>query len=230
MERFQYRDRNAQSGQIPGAGQAGRPRTDAGDLEVVPAQGTGLGARNGLTGGFRQVGVGHKPFQAANRHGFPFLAQDATPFALGLLRANTAADGRQGIGVPDDLIGLFQVAGDDPGNESRDVDLDGAPLAATGLFAQEAATGLGSGHFRRIAQGHLVEIPRALKRRLLGHEVPHRVAVNDGVDDGVRLLGNGIARVREAHRDRLIGETTAGLVDPQHGLGAGAADMNMISY
>ena len=66
-----------------------------------------------------------------------------------------------------------------------------------------------------MGQFHVVldEVAQADVRPVL-HEMPHGVAVDDGVYDGFLLLRDRVACVREAHGDLFAREAAARLVDP----------------
>ena len=106
----------------------------------------------------RIVPVGGKPLQTADAHGLKLDAQGALALALALLRADTAADGRQSGGLGDDLIGALKVAGLHLGNEVGNSNVDGAALHAGAVLAVEAALGLLDSDLSGVAQGHLAEI------------------------------------------------------------------------
>ena len=117
------------------------------------------------------VPVGDKALETADGDGLALHAADTLGFALLLLGADAAADGGQGVGGGDDLIGGLKLTLGDPGDELGDADGDGAAGAAGGILAVEAALGLVDGHLGSVAQGHFVEVAGADDGVLLGHFV-----------------------------------------------------------
>ena len=108
-------------------------------------------------------------FQAAHGHGLAFFTQYAQYLALRLLRANPAADCGQAICFLDLLRRPDELALFDQFYKAGYVNADRAALDALGLFALQTARGLGQGFLGRITQRHLIEVPDANVRRLLGH-------------------------------------------------------------
>ena len=124
------------------AGQAGRAGADDGHLLA--------GGRGRLTGVAArlcsQLPVGHVALQAADGHGRALLGQHADLLALGLLRADAAADGGQVVLALQDLDGRGHVARRAAALMNSGMShLHRAALAAGGLLALEAALGLGHG-------------------------------------------------------------------------------------
>ena len=92
MQGLVHGDFIAQLGQIACSGQAGRTGTDDGDFVAVGRGNDGSGMD------ILAVPVGHKALQTADADGLVLDAAGALALALALLRADTAADGRQGRG------------------------------------------------------------------------------------------------------------------------------------
>ena len=166
MEGLKNGDVIAHLAQVAGAGQAGGAGADNGDLVAV-------GFRYGDSGLILlgHVVIGHKALQPADAHALTLDAPDALAFALLLLGADTAADGGQGVGGGDDLIGGVKVPGSHLGDELGDADGDGAAAAAGHIPAVEAALGLVHGHLGGVAQGYLIKVAGADDGVLLGHGV-----------------------------------------------------------
>ena len=122
--------------------------------------------------------VGHEPLQAADAHGFAADGLGAVLLALGLLVADTAADGGQVAAVGDDLISAGEVALSDMSDELGDALIDRAALGA-GLFpALQAPHGLADGVGRGVPELHLVKVFAADFDRLLGHGISFSYVVN----------------------------------------------------
>ena len=117
VERFKNGDIVALLGKVARAGEAAGAGTNDRDLVAV---GRGLGGR------FLHVcivPVGDKTLEAADADGLALDAADALRFALRLLRADAAADGGQGRGLVNDLIGALIVLFGDLLDEFGDLDL-----------------------------------------------------------------------------------------------------------
>ncbi len=93
----------AQLGKVACGGQAGRACADDGDLVAVRLR------HDGCSVDIFTVPVGHEALQTANANGLVLDAAGTLALALALLRADAAADGGQGRGTIDDLIGGFEV-------------------------------------------------------------------------------------------------------------------------
>ncbi len=163
MQRLKNGDLVALLGQIAGAGQTGRAGAHHGHLDAVG----GHLLRHGVD--VFPIPVGHEPLQTADGHGLALNAPDALTFALGLLGADPAGQGGQGVGGGDDLIGGLEVALAHLGDELGDADIDWAALHALGVLAVQAALGLFHGHLGGVAQGDLFEIPGTDLGVLLRH-------------------------------------------------------------
>ena len=117
VERFKNGDVVALLGKVARAGETAGAGADDRDLVAVG---------NGLCGGLLDVcvvPVGNKALEAADADRLALDAADALRFALRLLRAHTAADGRQRRGLVDDLIGALVVLLGDLLDEFGDLDL-----------------------------------------------------------------------------------------------------------
>src|SRR5208282_4464185 len=118
MEGFVYRDLAPRLGHV---GRARRPR-GAGAHDPDP-EAVGLDIRNaGPTLGDGEIA--QVALEPADGNRFQRLAHDADALALGFLRADPAANGRQKIGPGYGLIGRAEILGRDPLNEAGDVDVD----------------------------------------------------------------------------------------------------------
>ena len=115
------------------------------------------------------VPVGHEALQTADADRLILDAAGAFALALALLRADAAADGGQGGGAVDDLIGGLEVALGHMADELGDVDTDGAAGLAGLILAVDAALGLVHGHFGGVAQSHFLKILVADVGVLSGH-------------------------------------------------------------
>ena len=153
----------AQLGEVACGGQAGRACADDGDLVAV-----GLRHDGGSVDIFT-VPVGHEALQTANANGLVLDAAGTLALALALLRADAAADGGQGRGTIDDLIGGFEVTLGHMADELGDVDADGAAGLAGLVLAVDAALGLVHGHLGGVAQSHFLKILVADVGVLGGH-------------------------------------------------------------
>ena len=153
----------AQLSQIAGGGQTGRACADDGDLMAVPFGYDGCGVH------ILAVPVGHKALQTANGHRLILNAAGALALALALLRADAAADGRQGRGAVDHLIGGLKVALGNMRDKLRDVDTHGAAGLAGLVLAADAALGLVHSHLGGVAQSHFFEVLIADVGVLRGH-------------------------------------------------------------
>ena len=117
VQGFVYGNLIAQLGQVAGNGQAGRTCTDNCHLMAVRLRLSSRGVD------VFTVPVSHKALQAANADGFALDAAHALALALVLLRADAAADGGQGRGLVNDLIGALIVLFGDLLDEFGDLDL-----------------------------------------------------------------------------------------------------------
>ena len=173
MKRLKYRHRVSQAAQIPRAGQAGGTGAD----HRHPAAALHRRGR-GRPGCILPVGIGGEPLQPADGDRLPLEAPHTFGFALILLRTYPAADRGQGVGLPDRLIRPFEIPFGDLGDEVRDLHVHRAARNAGAVFAVEAAGRLIERHFRRITEGHLVEIRGSLQCRLFGHRGFFRLFVH----------------------------------------------------
>ena len=149
--------------QIACGGQAGRACADDGDLVAVGRRHDGGGVD------IFTMPVGHEALQTANADGLVLDAAGTLALALALLRTDTAADGGQGRGTIDDLIGGFEVTLGHMADELGDVDADGAAGLAGLVLAVDAALGLVDGHFFGVAQSNFLEVLVADVGVLGGH-------------------------------------------------------------
>ena len=101
--------------QIACAGEAGRAGADDRDAVTV-----GFGGLDLVLDFLVHVVVGDKALETADTDALALDAANALTLALLLLRANTAADSRQGVGGGDDLICCVKVALCDLGDEFGD--------------------------------------------------------------------------------------------------------------
>ena len=165
VQRLVHRHLVALPGQVTGAGEARGAGADDGHLVAV------RGGALSLLRVVLVVPVGHEPLQAADAHALVLDAPDALALALGLLGADPAAHGGQGAVGGDDLIGGLEVALRHLGNELRNMDLHRAATDTGHILAVEASSCLIHGLLLGVAQGHLVEIPGADYRVLVGHGI-----------------------------------------------------------
>ena len=169
MERLVDGDVIAQSHEIARCSQAGGPGAHHGDqFSVFLSDGCG--------NLFFLMLVRREPLQRADRDAFSFDPPDAPGFALALLGADPAANGGQGVGGCDDLIGPVRFPPDKAGDKRRDAHGHGAPLHAGRVFAVQAAPGLRLGLRRGIAQSDLGEIVPAAIRGLLRHGLSFQIS------------------------------------------------------
>ena len=124
------------------------------------------------------VPVGDEALEAADRDRFALDAAHTLALALRLLRTYAAADGGQGGGALDHLIGGLEIAGGDLLDEFGDVDVHRAAGHAGGIFAVEAA---GDAGFILAVQAAL----RFVERHLLG--IAERDLIEVFVSD-IRIL------------------------------------------
>src|SRR5450759_803589 len=116
-----------------------------------------------------ELPVGGVTLQAPDGDRLLLHAEDTELFALLLLRADAAADGREAGGLLELGDGTGGIAGLDQPDEGGDVDAHGAAEYAFGLLAQQAPAGLEPGHVLVVAESHLLEVGRPLRRGLAGH-------------------------------------------------------------
>ena len=146
------RDVIAHLGQIACAGQASRAGTDNRNLMAIRLRTGDSTLSMGV------VIVGDKPFQTADGDRLALDAADAFPFALGLLRADTSADSRQGRGLADDLVCTLKVTCRNLGNKFRDMDIDRAAGDTGFILTVEASLRFVQRHLFGIAEGYLLEV------------------------------------------------------------------------
>ena len=152
--------------QIACAGEAGRAGADDRDAVTV-----GFRSLDLVLDFLVHVVVGDKALEAADADALALNAANALTLALFLLRTNTAADSRQGVGGGDDLISCVKVALCDLGDELGDAYRNGAAGAAGHVVAVEAALCLVHCHLGSVAESDLVKVAGADYGILLGHRV-----------------------------------------------------------
>ena len=165
VQRLEHGDLISLPGQVPGAGQSGGAGADNRHTVAV-------GSR--LFRGLLAVGVvpvGHKALQTADAHGVALLTPDAVLFTLALLGTDPAADGGQGAGGGDDLIGGLKVALGHLLDELGNMYHHRAAGHAGLIFAVQAALGLVQGLGFGIPQGNLLKVLVADVGILRGHGV-----------------------------------------------------------
>ena len=119
--------------QIPRAGQPRGTGTDDGDL--VSVRGGALGRLNAV----EVVPIGDEPLKATDPDRFALQPADAFRLALRFLRADPSADGGQGGGAADDLVGALEVALLDLFDERRNLHVDRTTGHAGHIFTVQAA-------------------------------------------------------------------------------------------
>ena len=152
MQRLIHGDLIALLGQIACAGQTRRAGAHHGHLVTVG------GGHGGCFGGMGVVPVGHKALQTADTHGLALHTADAVLLALGLLGADTAADGGQRAGLVDDLIGALVVLLGDLPDKFGNLYIDGAAAHAGMVLAVETAGGFIQRLLLGVAQRDFQEI------------------------------------------------------------------------
>ena len=117
------------------------------------------------------VVVGNKPFQTPDADRLALDAADTFALALALLGADPSADGGEGRGKADDLVGALKIPFGDLFDEIGDLDVHRAAGDTGHIFAVKTALRLVDRHLGGIAQRHLVEVVVADVRVLGGHRV-----------------------------------------------------------
>ena len=165
VQRFKYADLVAFARQIARAGEAGRAAADYGNLVTVGGGNIAGG------GGMGVMPIGNKALQTAYADGFALYAAHALGFALGFLRANTAANrGQAGI-AGNHLVCAFKVHFAYLCDEFGNVYVYRAAVYAGHILAVKAAGGLVKGYLLGVAKGNFFEIMVANVRLLGGHGV-----------------------------------------------------------
>ena len=131
-------------------------RLDIGDVD--PALGDG--------------GVADQAFEAADRDRLQRIADRANAFALVLLRAHPAADGRQEVGPGEGVVGAAKILLAELADETGDVDSDRTAVDTGLLRTQQAAFRFAQRILGAETAGHFGEILHPLVRRLLAHRRP----------------------------------------------------------
>lgn len=140
-------------GHLARKGKARGTGTDDGDLDAVGGSHVPRDLLDRLA-----LVIGDEALQRADGDGGVLhLDVDTMALTLLLLRADAAADGGEGGVLFEHAVGSEDLAALDVLDEGRDVHVDGATLAAGGLGAVDAATGLVHGHLQREALGHLLD-------------------------------------------------------------------------
>jgi hypothetical protein len=104
------------------------------------------------------VFVGDISFESADGDRLAFYTANTFRFALGLLRANTAADGRKRARLGDSFESALCVAFDDKRNEIRYLNIYRASLRAGASLTVKAPRSLFGGHFISVAKRDLVKV------------------------------------------------------------------------
>ena len=165
VQRFVNRHVVAQLCEVARAGKTRRAGTDNGNFVAVLRRG------DGGNGSVCVVPVGNKTLQTADADRFALNAAHALAFALRLLRADTAADSRQGRGLRNNLIRALKVVLGDLFDEFRNMNIDRAAGNARHVLTIQAALCFVQRHFFGIAQCDLFKVLVANVRVLRGHGV-----------------------------------------------------------
>ena len=173
VERLVYGHVAAGLGHVGGTRHAGRARADDADLEPVV-----LDVRN-IHPTFADRHVADPALEAADRDRLQRLADGAHTLALAFLRADAAADGRQQVGIGDDVVRAVIVLVGDLLDEGGNVDAHRAAAHARRVHAHEAALRLVQRFRERIAERDFLEIARADQWILLAHR---RALLRDRAD------------------------------------------------
>ena len=152
--------------QISCAGEGSGAGADDRDAVTV-----GLGSLDFVLDFLVHVIVGDKALEAADADRFALDAAHTLTLALLFLRADTAADGGQGVGGGYDLICCVKVALCDLGYEFGYAYRNRAAGAAGHVVAVEAALCLVHCHLGSVAESDLVKVAGANYGILLGHRV-----------------------------------------------------------
>ncbi len=171
MQRLKHGDLVTLLRQIAGAGQTRGAGTDDGNLVTVALR------LYRFLGGMGIVPIRHETLQTADPHRLVLDAADTVHLALGLLRADTAAYGRQRAGLMDHLIGAFIVALGDLLDEIGDLYVYRAAGHAGTVLTVEAAGGFIQRLFLGVAQRHFQEVFVAYIGVLRGHLILFRAHI-----------------------------------------------------
>ncbi len=164
MQRLEYRDLVAALREVAGTGQTGRTGTDDGDFLGIGSDGRWL---HRLV--LRHERICRKALETADGDCLALLGQYAVFLALILLRADTAADCRQGVRLLDFRYRAIEIALFYLCDERRYIYGYGAALAALRHLAVQAALRLSYGRLLIISQCHFIEIMDAVSRSLHRH-------------------------------------------------------------
>ncbi len=162
MQRLEHGDRVAELPELRRHRQRRGPGAHAGHL-LAGVGGAGGGLDQAVLAGV----VGGEALQAPDGDRAELVLQDAGVLAVGLLRADAAADGGEKGGLEDLGGGGAEVFLIDQVHELGDLDVDRAGELAGLVLAAEAAGGLGDGLFQAEAERDLVEIGAACHRVLV---------------------------------------------------------------
>ena len=141
------------TGQVAGAGQTRRAAADDSYFVTVTLD---FGSRH-LVFVF-DLPISDEAFEFSDGDRFPFDAQDAGPFALVLLRADTPANTWQRAVLGDDAGRFRKITQEQLMNEIRDADIDRASRDATRLFAVQTTRSFEYSFFDVVAIAYLFEI------------------------------------------------------------------------
>ena len=163
VECLKHGDRVALACQLAGTGQTCGAGADHGHLAAV------LG-RSGHVGDVVGSGpVGHKALHTADGHRLALDAADTLALALVLLRADAAGNGRQCVGVGEDLISAGKILLSYLTQELGDGNAHRATGDAQRILALQAALGLVHRLLGGVAQGHFLKVTVADIGLLLRH-------------------------------------------------------------
>ena len=166
MQRLKNRHLVTKLCQVTGTGQPGRAGADDSHLLGILCK---LDRLDFLV--LCQLIISYKAFQPADAYRLTLDAHDTVLLALVFLRADAAADCRQGVGLLDNPDGLVEVTFLDFADKGRNIHLHRAALAAFWHLASQAAVGLRHSSFLIVAQGYLLKIAGTNLRVLLRHLV-----------------------------------------------------------
>ena len=147
--------------QISRAGQSGRAGTDHSDLLAVLH---GLVHRGNAV---LPCPVSHKALQLADGHSLALDAADADAFALGLLRADAAADSGKGGTLRDHAGCRLEISVLHFLDKRGDINGNGASLHAAGILAVQAALRFRDSLFLIVSETYFIKILCSYQRFLL---------------------------------------------------------------
>jgi len=167
MERLEDGDFVAEKGEVGRDGQPGRAGADDGDF--LAGRWSQFGNHGSAMFSFP---VGHESFKIADGDRSVFFGENTDLLALFFLRADTAANGGQGIGLFDLSGRPREITFHNQGNKSGDIDLDRTAGYAHRFLAFETSRGFDLGQFRGEPMGDFLKISDPLFRFLFGHRLP----------------------------------------------------------